>query len=130
MQVRRSELISQPCFLDYIVGGCHLSLIVAVDLSESNLPQSDKASMHYQRQKGAASACQQAFCTLAEVALVRRVARIMVPVACWCIINAGAAAIVLVTLLLHLGLQWVDPALHGQMQCCSEEQQWLRSGQC
>ena len=50
MEVGISELliVEQPGFLDYIFGGCEVSLMIGIDFTKSNGPLTDPSSLHYQ----------------------------------------------------------------------------------
>jgi hypothetical protein len=45
--LHKSEIIKQPYFLDYVMAGCEMALLSAVDFTKSNLEFSDPASLHY-----------------------------------------------------------------------------------
>lgn len=46
--IREIAIQEEPGFLDYIFGGCELSLLIGIDFTKSNGQLSDPASLHYQ----------------------------------------------------------------------------------
>ncbi|KAK9796704.1 hypothetical protein WJX73_006341 [Symbiochloris irregularis] len=69
LQVKQTQLRTQPCFLDFLAQGARLSLMFAVDFSESNPQQSHPACMHHYPQ-GEASACEQVLGCTADLVSV------------------------------------------------------------
>lgn len=47
VNTRIVELVHCPLFVDYLKGGCELSLMVAIDFTGSNGPPTDPSSLHY-----------------------------------------------------------------------------------
>lgn len=45
--VEKCQLIEEPTFLDYIIGGCEMKLMIAIDFTASNGKHTDKDSLHY-----------------------------------------------------------------------------------
>eukprot|EP01125_Pyxidicula_operculata_P011209 TRINITY_DN3664_c0_g1_i1.p1 TRINITY_DN3664_c0_g1~~TRINITY_DN3664_c0_g1_i1.p1 ORF type:complete len:783 (-),score=179.80 TRINITY_DN3664_c0_g1_i1:42-2390(-) len=41
------EMVKEYSFLDYVVGGCDINLIVAIDFTASNNPPTDPSSLHH-----------------------------------------------------------------------------------
>ncbi len=47
--VQKIEIVQVPTFLDYIKGGCRVSLMVAIDFTGSNGDPSNPNSLHFRR---------------------------------------------------------------------------------
>jgi hypothetical protein len=47
LSVQKASIIQLPTMLDYISGGCEISLMVAVDFTASNLNPTAPGSLHY-----------------------------------------------------------------------------------
>ncbi|EFA84504.1 phospholipid-binding protein [Heterostelium album PN500] len=47
VDITRALITREPSFVDYLVGGCEISLVVGIDCTASNLTPTDKNSLHY-----------------------------------------------------------------------------------
>ena len=52
LELEAFEVVKQYEFLDYIVGGCEISLVVAIDFTSSNLDPRHPSSLHYLNPQG------------------------------------------------------------------------------
>lgn len=69
VQVKQTQLRTQPCFLEFLAQGARLSLMFAVDFSECNPEPSHPSCMHHFPQ-GDASACEQVLGCTADLVSV------------------------------------------------------------
>mmetsp|Transcript_745 Transcript_745/g.1267 ORF Transcript_745/g.1267 Transcript_745/m.1267 type:complete len:502 (-) Transcript_745:945-2450(-) len=60
-------LEEKPTFLDYVAGGCEISLIVGIDFTASNRNSSDPTSLHYMDPKGSLNAYEQVISSVGAV---------------------------------------------------------------
>lgn len=47
IHVKKCEIVERASFLDYVMGGCEISLMVAIDFTASNGDPRDPSSLHY-----------------------------------------------------------------------------------
>lgn len=47
LEIKKCYFVDRYTFLDYIHGGCEVSLMVAMDFTMTNKPPSDPASLHF-----------------------------------------------------------------------------------
>ena len=47
LEVAKCNFLDRYTFLDYIHGGCDISIMMAMDFTLKNKPPSDKTSLHY-----------------------------------------------------------------------------------
>lgn len=52
VELEAFEIVKKYEFLDYIVGGCQISLVVAIDFTSSNLDPRNPSSLHYLNPRG------------------------------------------------------------------------------
>jgi hypothetical protein len=50
--IKQLDIIREHSFIDYIAGGCQISLITAIDFTASNRDPMDPSSLHYVRPQG------------------------------------------------------------------------------
>ena len=47
MEFKKLNFEEKPSFLDYVVGGLEISLLIAIDFTKSNGDSSEESSLHY-----------------------------------------------------------------------------------
>ncbi|CAG9334743.1 unnamed protein product [Blepharisma stoltei] len=69
MVVRSLDIVKVHSFIDYIAGGCQISLIVAIDFTASNMDPRDPQSLHYLNPNNMFNQYQSALFSVGEILL-------------------------------------------------------------
>jgi hypothetical protein len=67
VHIRKLEIL--PSFLDYIKGGCTISLHIAIDYTSSNGPQNKSSSLHYLNPNGSTNHYERALKAVSKILL-------------------------------------------------------------